>query len=83
MKVRLKPKIANAIQWKGWPHKIKGIEQHPGYPQLGSYPIGNLICDVYPRNWIVKYPSGETEILDDFEFHRKYELPRNKIRNPH
>jgi hypothetical protein len=36
---------------EGWPHKVKGVGNHPKYPQLGY--IEDTNCDVYPNDIIL------------------------------
>lgn len=75
MKYRLKTNIVNAIQWKGWPHKIKGLEEHPKYPQLGYIRgiYGNYY-DIFEGDWIIKSTKGYVQtIMDKFNFENTYE----------
>jgi hypothetical protein len=68
MKYILRQKSVTAVQWKGWPHKIKGLEQHPKYPQLAFF---NAL-EVYKGDWIITHPSGDKGVMDDYNFHKTY-----------
>jgi len=59
--------IARAIQWKGWPNRITGLETHPIYPQLASF-HGQ---DVYKNYWIVN-ENGSYKVWSDDDFERVF-----------
>lgn len=76
MKFRLKPKRVTAVQWKGWPHQIKGMTEHSSYPQLGSLPPpgGNgYYLDVYQDDWVLTFSDGTKTVMTDYEFNEAYE----------
>ena len=76
MKFRLKPKRVTAVQWKGWPHQIKGMKEHPNYPQLGSMtaPTGvGYDSDVYQDDWVLTFSDGTKTVMTDYEFNEAYE----------
>jgi len=74
MKFRLKPKRVTAVQWKGWPHQIKGVNPHPAYPQLGFlFTGGAYMLDVYESDWILTFPDGTKKVMGDYQFTEAYE----------
>ncbi len=74
MKFRLKKQpIITAVQWKGWPHKVKGIERHPKYPNLARLKDDYMGHEICPTHWIVNYPDGGRWFMSDVDFNSKYE----------
>jgi len=69
MKYKLRSRTVTAVQWKGWPHKIKHIKEHAVYPQLAMGPFGQ---EVYEGDWIVN-DHGEIVVMNDGEFNDLYE----------
>ena len=69
MKVRKRTVIETAVKWKGWPHKVKGLEDHPVYSQMGYVygPTGGQ--SVYPGDFVVTDKDGFRVSYrpDDFE----------------
>lgn len=66
-----RPVKVKAIQWKGWPHKIKGLVPHPIYPQLATLSQYVTRPEIYATDWIVKNSDG-TRIMHDFEFKEQF-----------
>jgi len=73
MKFRLKPKQHAAVQWKGWPHQIKGMMDHPKYSQLGYLFSGGRWVEVYKNDWVVTFPDGNKTVMTDYKFEQTYE----------
>lgn len=73
MKFRLRTQIINAIQWKGWPHQIKGLVVHTKYPQLAMIDDDDYYMEVYPTDWIVTLPNKIRVKMTDLELNNKYE----------
>ena len=74
MKFRLKPKRVTAVQWKGWPHQIKGMTEHPTYPQLGIVDNDDSYrSDVYQDDWVLTFSDGTKTVMTDYEFNEAYE----------
>mgnify|MGYP001615497837 CR=1 FL=1 len=68
MKFQYKPKKVTAVQWKGWPHKIKGVLVHITYSQLGM--INGE--EVYVDNWVVT-EDGQQRVYSDWQFRQIFE----------
>ena len=68
----------DAVQWRGWPHKLKGVVEHPKYPQLATleeFPAQ----DIYPNEYIVTIKDGFIVIMRDYNFESIYKRfsPKN------
>jgi len=70
MKFRLIQKEVAAVQWKGWPHKIKGLEVHPSYGQLAIASFHN--DEIYPGDWIITHADGYRHVMNHFAFEQAY-----------
>lgn len=71
MRFQKKPIKVTAVQWKGWPHKIKGIVEHPKYPQCAMLSYnGYEICK---GDWIITHKDKSQEVLGDYSFYTTYE----------
>jgi hypothetical protein len=75
MKFKRKEEKVSAVQWKGWPHEIKGIKRHSGYPQLAVFE-GE---EVYQGDWIVTI-NNKVSLWKDYEFKEIFERDPLKTR---
>lgn len=76
MKFKLRPKRIDAFRWKGWPHKIKGLVDHPIYGQCAA--VDETGCTVYQGDWVLRYPCGSMEVWNEVEFAAAYEPVKPK-----
>lgn len=71
MRYITRSKIVTAIQWRGWPHRIKGIEQNPVYPQLATLTDYTIPFEIYRGDWIVT-EQGKKRVMRDTEFKKTF-----------
>jgi hypothetical protein len=69
MRFRRIIKNVTAIQWRGWPHEIKGLKQHPTYPQCATLDSHEEICK---GDWIVTEGDNPPEVWSDHEFFQTF-----------
>lgn len=71
MRFKRRASVVRAVQWKGWPHQIKGIGEGY-YPQIAYFKTREgCVLEVYKGDWIVT-ESGETKPWKDHEFQRTF-----------